>query len=115
MPEQITAYKCRYCGARFVRIKKHAVERHEQYCQENPENVPACWQRGHCAHYEPPKVDDETGIIERYHFCAYREKEMASKRMLARKGIVGKKLLRAIPEREMPRECRHFLDRITGA
>lgn len=118
MPEQITAYKCRYCGARFVRIKKHAVERHEQYCQANPENVPACWQGGTCARYIPPETysPDDTGsiILRHYHYCSYLDCEMASKRMLARKNIISKHLLRAMPEREMPRKCRHFEDRIAG-
>ncbi len=88
MPIEVTAYKCQYCGAKFYRLTKYAVEQHEKWCYSRPENSPKCWEG--CVHYEGFNRDSINAggseLIQREgHVCSFDdEKYMASKKMVVR-------------------------------
>ena len=102
MPEQIIAYKCQYCGSKYVRQRKHVVEEHEQWCYSRLENWPHCWDG--CIHYQR-NAEQRVGeyFIEKIpHYCAKHSRDMDSMKMHVRKCDH--------PDGLMPTKCDDFDD-----
>lgn len=102
MPQQVTAYKCQYCGTKYVRLTLHAVKQHEKWCYSRPENQPMCWDG--CKHYENKVVD---GDEVHYHYCAKQGTPMESAKMRVRRE--AQKMSYACGP-EMPKVCPDFDD-----
>lgn len=62
--ENVTIYKCDFCTKELKR--KHAMIRHEENCQSNPENSKACH---FCEHLE--KIDKEVWFENPYYHPDY--------------------------------------------
>lgn len=54
--KETTVYKCEFCKKKM--FVKHAMQRHEKYCSNNPENFKAC---SGCVHLEEIAISYEVG------------------------------------------------------
>lgn len=103
MPEAVTAYKCKHCGSKFMRLTKRAVEEHEKWCYSLPQNQAICWHG--CIHYKHHINLEGDGFC--IHYCEKRETEMESMKMKVRRES------RKLPGHRgplMPMECQDFDD-----
>jgi hypothetical protein len=59
-----TVYKCDHCGKNY--FVRHAAERHEKYCMQNPANKHACFD---CAFLTVDRQHVEEGFSEKTFHC----------------------------------------------
>lgn len=101
MPEAVTAYKCKHCGTKFVRLTKYAVQQHEKWCYSLPQNQAICWDG--CIHYTRGLKDDEGNYFP--HYCSEHDTEMESMKMKVRRDSSNLPCSRSPL---MPTECKDF-------
>lgn len=76
--EHVTIYKCDHC--RKYGLSKSNIQKHEQFCFKNPDNVPLCF--GGCAHFDTGTNDD--GV--KFYWCAKKSIGLMSKKQI----VLGK-------------------------
>ena len=104
-----TVYHCDYCGHKLFR--RHAMERHEQWCSKNPAVTPACFSGSGCVHLIKKEVTfpSSFGANERRSYCFHckaLDKDMYTI-AAERRGLVGTFALDDEQE-PMPKSCESF-------
>lgn len=103
-----TAYRCDHCNKNYLR--KHAAEKHEKYCNQNPENFHACYNE--CKYLEQTKkvvYGDEYGSSRNVtiYRCTKLDKILYNFKAEAL-GLLSKYPEHFEGQERMPRDCEHL-------
>ena len=106
--ENVTVYQCEHCKRKM--FVKSAMERHEKYCEKNPDNFKAC---SVCKYIKSARIEyytenDEARVANGFKCTKLNRILYPTK--AERKGLPEKYPETFEGQYPMPNECEHFED-----